>query len=555
MGWDEAALEVGSWSRDRFGAELDKATRIDKDKLLRLRLRWHIDEFGELIVRPLVERSGFTWFPNSPVNTELLSWKPTRFSDRSARTAQHLVWAPRGSAKTTTLKERTLHALVYGLEAGFVVIAAGDTAAASFINTIWSWAQNPPTMMARLWPSFRVTGSDEMRIARIAGRQPVALHARGWLSTQIRGLNNELARPTTAILDDIESDATTSSEAVRDKAQEKLLTQVMGLLPMEGGGQVWWSATPVHHDCCSARAVARKPGLRGWSVVRHRAVIRWPDRSDLWDACREVFFDFDTYPDEDAREAAAKAYYEAHRAEMDAGAEVLDPYRLPIFAAYLKRWSMGDTAFWREYQTEPRARTTSHFDTSKWRRFRWAPDRKLLSTSGKTLIRLDSLVRRAHWDPSDGGDPGAVAIGARDPVSKRVLMLHVRIMTQTRKTVQIPIVVAACREYGVTLLQYESNSLDSTGVDALRAHIKATGGGISIVPLHTSENKETRLGGFEVPAMQGRVEFAEDIDEAVLAQCDDWNPKKTNNVDDALDAMQRLYELCAEHRRPGMAGG
>ena len=55
MGWDEAALEVGSWSRDRFGAELDKATRIDKDKLLRLRLRWHIDEFGELIVRPLVE--------------------------------------------------------------------------------------------------------------------------------------------------------------------------------------------------------------------------------------------------------------------------------------------------------------------------------------------------------------------------------------------------------------------------------------------------------------------------------------------------------------------
>jgi hypothetical protein len=86
-----------------------------------------------------------------------------------------------------------------------------------------------------------------------------------------------------------------------------------------------------------------------WSTKTYRSVIRWPDRMDLWGEWEAVLANL-ADPD---RLARARAYYDANRAAMDAGAEVLWPAREPLYALMLHRVAVGRAAFDSDKQDRP----------------------------------------------------------------------------------------------------------------------------------------------------------------------------------------------------------
>lgn len=103
---------------------------------------------------------------------------------------------------------------------------------------------------------------------------------------------------------------------------------------------VVWVGTVLHFDAVIVRA-AKAPA---WNVTKFQAVIQFPDRMDLWDRLEEA--------DHNDREDAARTFYVAHQADMDAGAVVNWPSVQPLVSLMLER-PADSAAFQTEYQNTP----------------------------------------------------------------------------------------------------------------------------------------------------------------------------------------------------------
>jgi predicted phage terminase large subunit-like protein len=87
----------------------------------------------------------------------------------------------------------------------------------------------------------------------------------------------------------------------------------------------------------------------GWTSKVFAAIQKWPERMDLWACWEELFADVEAA---DAP-GAARAFFEARREAMLAGAELLWPEHEDLYALMRMRVEEGRTAFEREKQNSP----------------------------------------------------------------------------------------------------------------------------------------------------------------------------------------------------------
>lgn len=157
---------------------------------------------------------------------------------------------------------------------------------------------------------------------------------------KIRGIKYRQHRPDHLYLDDLDDDDSVATAEQRQKAWRWFTKAVV---PSVAKGGVMISVGTVLHDEC---LVSRLDANPVWDSKTYQAIVRWPDRMDLWERWEAI-----------AREQnieAARAFYEANEAEMLAGARVLWPQRYTLYDLMLKRLEIGPTAFAQEYQNEAR---------------------------------------------------------------------------------------------------------------------------------------------------------------------------------------------------------
>jgi len=534
---DRLDLAVGAMGLDTFREVLAGAESVsDRRDLLRSRFRWRVDEYTEHVVRPMIERH-VRWWPLIDFHQALLRSRP-RFAERTGMGLE-LILGPRGIAKSTSAKIAVLHGLHYGVDPGYLVFGKNDGEAVAWTSVLNGWFRDPSPLWRKLWPDTGVSG-DQNNLAFRVGTNTMTLHARGWNAGGRGTAAANTARPTHIILDDIETEDNSRTDESRDFLQGKLSSAAINIMPTEGGGTVRWLQTPIPSGV-AVRAQRREGGMAAWDVRAHAAVRRWPTRDDLWAECRRIYFDADAHETRDDRRAAALEFYEARREAMDEGADVLDPYRLPIFACYVKLWDIGEAAFATEFQMDTRTgRGGRIFDSSKFTRHRIIGD-AVVSAGGKS-IPISTLTKAGHWDPSDGGgDDGAIVIGGGER-NGRTLLLEI-IATQARTSDQIRTLVGAAKRHGLRAFQYEGNQLSSLLWDALQAECKAQDWPLTLTPKHTTENKEERLAGTEPACSTGLISFPEDTDPAHLREYDDFDKRKRKNKDNVMDAVQRVHEM------------
>ena len=183
--------------------------------------------------------------------------------------------------------------------------------------------------------------------------------------------------------------------------------------------------TPVHHDCVAVRALKGAEELQGWTCRRVPVVRSWPEidpegraAEGLWAENKRRFFDVETHGDDmQARIQSSHDHFEENREEMEAGSVVLDAARMPIDAAYRKRWEVGETAWRTEYEVDIRAPGANVFEPDTWPRFT-SHDAHLCMLGND--VPYASMQLAAHYDPSDGGDDGAlVIVGATFYIARR----------------------------------------------------------------------------------------------------------------------------------------
>lgn len=159
----------------------------------------------------------------------------------------------------------------------------------------------------------------------------------------MRGRRIREHRPTLIVCDDLQNDSHIESAAQRERSSRWF----HGTLLKAGSLQtnVVNLATALHRDAL-AMELHRTPG---WDSQIFSAVIRWPDETSLWERWEAIYCDWERT---DSRGDALR-FYEANRACMDAGAELLWPEVESLYALMCMRVESGRASFEREKQGSP----------------------------------------------------------------------------------------------------------------------------------------------------------------------------------------------------------
>lgn len=475
------------------------------------------------------------------------------------RTALRATAAPRGIAKTTIAKARLAHALVFGLDRCCLVVSAERELAAAISDDLRGWFVEEDSELARLFAPagrppkgtkgpFQVRGG-KLRWSMVAWKGAVCGVIAKSFGTQIRGSNIGGHRPSRMVVDDGERPDRVASAKQRARAQQFLDDDILKAGPSAGDGGlvVEWVGTVLHPDAILARLLKHP----GWEARRFAAVLRWPDRADLWEACRAVWADL-SRGDLEAREAAAADFYAAHRAEMDAGVELLDPIAVPIFTVYLTIWSQGMRSVLRELQNEPRDPAAALFDAGRIARCRVERDREgevIVAADGRR-VRLADCQVRGRWDPAMGerdGDFAAIAVIAFDRFGYGFLVQVW--MRRARPTEQLEALWAMAERWGMRRASLESNGFQAMlANDFARMQRERREAGrfwqLQVIAEPSTDDKVARIASLDVPLTAGWLQLdPAGVPPEVLAQFDDF---PNGDHDDGPDAVEGCWA-----RRPG----
>ncbi|MBN2288866.1 MAG: phage terminase large subunit [Candidatus Glassbacteria bacterium] len=237
------------------------------------------------------------------------------------------------------------------------------------------------------------TGQGEVwKQSEIVARSGVKLTARG-TGGNIRGLRHGPHRPDLLIGDDLENDENSQTPEQRDK-----ITNWFYKAFSKAGARdadILVIGTILHMDSLLSRLLDN-PAYHG---RKYRGVIRWSDRSGLWEQWERIYTDRSLGDTE--RRSRADCFFAEHREEMTAGTEVLWPGHRSYYDLMKLRLAEGPASFDSEIQNEPVNPQDCLFQ-SEW--FRWYEEDGL---------QEENLVAVAAVDPSLGGagdhhDPSAI---------------------------------------------------------------------------------------------------------------------------------------------------
>jgi len=367
---------------------------------------------------------------------------------------------PRGIGKTTLRIILTIWALLYGHSRMVLWIrktAKGDEGAESRLKSIKGELLNNERLCAdfpEICEWVRSFGGDPSRVrapyiwldSRIKMPGPRYCLTGGVESSMV-GLNVEGTRPDLIIFDDLETRRSSGSNAEQKTLRESFNTDLIKIHDINRRalyiqlGNIRTEKSLIAENCDRNR----QPGWRG---TIYKALIQKPDKEDMWENFLDLFRGHLKLPpeaegitDERLAEALgytvdalqsmacsaegirnAYAYYCAHKAEMDAGAKLLDPHRLPLVRCYHTIADEGLATFQSEYQNEPPAlldAKESALDVQYLRTKETGIPAGMVPPWGRrVIVTIDVGQHRLHWEADAWDEAGetsqVIAVGVRD---------------------------------------------------------------------------------------------------------------------------------------------
>ena len=439
-------------------------------------------------------------------------------SDKGVR---DLFIAPRGSSKSTHLSLGfALYCIVLRKTRYTLEVCDVYAQAALLIEAIKAELTTNPRLQndfpdacgqGRVW-----------REGEIVTRQNIRVEGLGALQ-KLRGRRHGPYRPDLMFFDDIENDEAVRSPEQRQKLENWINRAALKVGPPDGSMHVIWVGTVLHFDAVLVRAAKQQL----WRVTKFQAIMHWPDRMDLWDAFEEVY-----HNDGDA---AARAFYAARRAEMDAGAVVNWPALQPLLWLMLERVGSHD-AFATEYQNQPISEGNPFAKLVFWN------------------VPLREWIYFGAIDPSlgkhgKGRDPSAILIGGFDRLTGKMDVVEASIRKR-RPDLIIADTIALQREYRALLWFVESVQFQEFLRTTLMTEAAKQGVGISAVPVVPLGDKNLRIERLQPPVKAGLIRF-NPAHNTLIDQLQQW---PNGDHDDGPDCLDMLWQQTLIYAGGGMAG-
>lgn len=466
--------------------------------------------------------------------------------------------APRGTAKTTILTFLELvHDVVYGFERFIGIISTSFDLSETLVADLYDVFKNKEAApeLHRMYGPFKLTGTKTGFVVTCpSSDQPLGTKIKAYsMGGACRGHKHRGVRFTKWVLDDAERSDRVHNPGNRDKDERFIDADVV-----RAGAEytiVEFVGTVLHPDSVLARKLDPNKSP-GWERVFYQAILSWPDEVDgLWEQCRAIWTNL-ALPTARAREDAARAFYEAHREAMDAGAEVLWPEREGLFDLMLQWWD-NRHAFAAEKQNEPGKSGERTFDVDRIQANYVRFDGKYiyLDDENQTRIALARCKVAVWWDTipkagkGTGRDKAGYAVAAKAPGgAKFVLVAQVR---KEPPEAQWERFFGFLERFPTAIYGYENNKggLEENPEWVRRVKkLRATYRKFRPQGYQSTGSKEARIAE-DQPAMEnGFVRFSRSGTEAEVIEQYRHFPDGTN--DDGPDAVNRALWLLDQDHMP-----
>jgi predicted phage terminase large subunit-like protein len=288
--------------------------------------------------------------------------------------------------------------------------------------------------------------------------------------------------------------------------------------------------TTVHHDSLLIDVMNNRSDFE---KRRYQAIIKWPERMDLWEQCRQI------YQNREDPNAArnAELFYIANKDEMDKGAEVLWPSVQPLFKLMTWKWDNGSKAFNTEYMNNPIDEESAVFN----------PD-KFVYWDGKPIDfkNLDYYMGIDFAMGKERGDYSAITVVARNPDTDTFYVVD-SYGERIKPNDFLKVIVQKILEYQPLAIAAEAQMAQEFFVDELKRALVNVG-----YPAHTRvkkiqqrQRKELRIESMLPDIESGRIQFSRK--HALLLE--QFERYGTNSHDDCIDSLQMAVSVAKRGKK------
>jgi len=303
--------------------------------------------------------------------------------------------------------------------------------------------------------------------------------------SKVRGTRFRQYRPDLVIADDLEDDEHIESQLQREKDEKWFNSAIVNACGP--GGRMVVIGTILHGQSLLATLLANS----SYTTRTFRAVIDWPERSDLWDEWRSI------YQARERGKDAALRFFRRHRKKMLAGVRVLWPARKDFYSLMLLREKIGSLSFEQELQNNP-LDPESQLVLEDWIQFYEPVD---LVNIGLTFFgALDPSVGRRQ-----GNDPASiisVAVGSDgriyvwdDDTSRRSVLAMVAAVFRHESELRYS-------QFGV-----ETVAFQAALIEIIQREGQRRGQFLPVVELRPAADKRTRFAGVAPLIENGTIRF------------------------------------------------
>ncbi|EME69726.1 phage protein [Paramagnetospirillum caucaseum] len=434
---------------------------------------------------------------------------------------RELIAAPRGNAKSTVVTLLfTLWCLIRRIKRFPVILSDTFDQAAVHLQGLKSELEFNPRLRAD-FPDDTGAGPvwQAGEIVTITGAKVKI----GGAGKALRGFRHGAQRPDLVIADDLENDENVKNPDQRNKLESWIDKTVEPLGPPDGSMDLIWVNTFLHYDAVAMRK-SRNPL---WRCKVFKAVIRQPDRLDLWERWEGILRNSDPA----LAEALADQFYHDHEAEMLAGSKVLWPAVQPLVKLAKIRVRIGDGPFSSEYQNEPMDGANQMFAHLTF----WTS-------------RLAEWVFVGACDPSMGGagknaDPSAIGVGGFNRATGILDVVEASIRKRVPSVIMADIEALhreyKCLKWGVEIVQFQAFFAQQ-----LVKESAIRGTPIPMVGIQSTTEKALRIESLEPHIRNGLIRIG--ANQAVLKEQLLFYPQAAH--DDGPDMLEMLWQMAQSIR-------
>ncbi|WP_234414180.1 phage terminase large subunit [Paenibacillus sp. CAA11] len=363
----------------------------------------------------------------------------------------------------------------------------------------------------------------------------------------LRGRNWNQKRPDLIVCDDLE-DARPGGNAATPEQRAKLKDwfsqTVVPLGDPKGKRTAFiYMGTTVHHEALLVDVLYNRSDFK--SRV-YRAVIEWPERMDLWEACRLVYKDPDR-PKED-RVAEARRLYELNREEMDRGAVVLWPEAQSIWVLMRKKWDDGSKAFNTEYMNNPvdeesmifNPETFTYWDSASAKLHDLLTQYPLPTNVFDVYMGVDFAMGKTR------GDYSAIVVIARHKETGTKYVIDA-FGERIKPDAFLRVIVEKALRYQPSAIAAEAQAAQEFFVMQLKDALRAAGypAHTRVKEIHQRARKELRIEALAPDIESGAIQFSRK--HALLLEQFEMYP--TGSHDDLPDALEMAVSIAKKNKK------